>query len=267
MKVIKDEKSFNELCRMIKDLGHIYNTKKVYSDFLTACAVCISNSVCGIHFAKREAYYEEALRGYRPEHKAKFPVMFELLTKILDANARNYTDVFYELSEKIATRNKNLKQNFSPAGIGKIIAKIQQLDVEKNIKERGFSEIVDFTCGTGSLILQCANELSYAFNPRTQLCATLVDIDFACVCAAYIQLSLYGIPAVVIHGDSLNVSEYSRWYTPVYIMDGWVWKCKCAMVDTVIADDEMIKMASEPIYAAIKTMYKLEQNRIDKEEF
>ena len=40
------------------------------------------------------------------------------------------------------------------------------------------------------------------------------DIDIRCVWMAYIQLSLYGIPAVVIHGNTMNMEEWDRWYTP-----------------------------------------------------
>jgi len=38
---------------------------------------------------------------------------------------------------------------------------------------------------------------------------------------AYVQLSLYGIPAVVIHGNTLTLDEWSHWYTPLYILHGW----------------------------------------------
>ena len=40
------------------------------------------------------------------------------------------------------------------------------------------------------------------------------DIDIRCVWMAYIQLSLYGIPAVVIHGNTLTMEPWSHWYTP-----------------------------------------------------
>ncbi len=30
----------------------------------------------------------------------------------------------------------------------------------------------------------------------------------------YIQLSLYGIPAVVIHGNTLTQEAWSEWFTP-----------------------------------------------------
>ena len=31
---------------------------------------------------------------------------------------------------------------------------------------------------------------------------------------AYIQLALYNIPAVIIHGNTLTVEEWSHWFTP-----------------------------------------------------
>ena len=53
---------------------------------------------------------------------------------------------------------------------------------------------------------------------------TATDIDLKCVHMCYLQLSLLGIPAVVIHGNSLTLEEHSHWFTPAYILDGWAWK-------------------------------------------
>ena len=56
----------------------------------------------------------------------------------------------------------------------------------------------------------------------------------------YIQLSLYGIPAVVVHGNSLTNEEWSSWQTPVYIIDGWRWKSRrCARVQEKGLDETM----------------------------
>jgi hypothetical protein len=43
---------------------------------------------------------------------------------------------------------------------------------------------------------------------------------------AYLQFALLHIPAVVIHGNSLSLEEFGRWYTPAHIMDGWSWKLR-----------------------------------------
>lgn len=38
--------------------------------------------------------------------------------------------------------------------------------------------------------------------------------EFISLLTQNIQLALYGIPAVIIHGNSLTVEEWSHWFTP-----------------------------------------------------
>jgi hypothetical protein len=73
----------------------------------------------------------------------------------------------------------------------------------------------------------------------------------------YLQLALYGVPAVVIHGNSITCEEFSRWYTPVYILGGWVWKQRCTITTKFCKDDEMLKCASEPMYAVFRQVQAL----------
>jgi len=259
------DKLISRICDEIQRLGQIYDTKKVYTDFLTVSAICVSNAICCNWFTEREALYTETMKRYKPEHRKVFADMFEKLIQIFELSFINYTDIFSIIADRLAVRRKDLKQNFSPEGVGKIMGGIAALELDKQIEENGFASVSDGTCGTGTLILKYAEELSLKYNPHTQMCATLVDKDFSCVCAAYLQMSYYGIPAVVIHGDILKAEEISRWYTPIYVMDRWVWRCKCAIVDGDVQDDEMIKMASEPIYAVMKKIRLLEKREEKKE--
>lgn len=50
-------------------------------------------------------------------------------------------------------------------------------------------------------------------------------------------ISIYGIPAVVIHGDSITVEEWSRWYTPAYVWGGWVFEQPMGITTEVSEDD------------------------------
>ena len=34
-------------------------------------------------------------------------------------------------------------------------------------------------------------------------------------------MSLLGIPAVIIHGNTLTVQEWSHWFTPAYVWGFW----------------------------------------------
>jgi hypothetical protein len=38
---------------------------------------------------------------------------------------------------------------------------------------------------------------------------------------SYVQLSLLGIPGIVIHGNSLSLEEWSHWVTPAHVFGGW----------------------------------------------
>lgn len=70
-------------------------------------------------------------------------------------------------------------------------------------------------CGSGTLILGAIwvmQKQKFDFQHKSFFVAQ--DIDIRCVWMAYIQLSLYGIPAVVIHGNTMSMEEWDRWYTP-----------------------------------------------------
>lgn len=81
------------------------------------------------------------------------------------------------------------------------------------------------------LVQALENELTVKGPDCNQLVVTAVDVDLKCVHMAYLQFSLYGIPAVVIHGNTLSVEEWSRWYTPIYIVNGWTRKQACGITE------------------------------------
>ena len=70
----------------------------------------------------------------------------------------------------------------------------------------------------------------------------------------YLNLSLYGIPAVVIRGNTITLEEYDRWYTPVYLMHKWVWKEPLLFGNGGYKSNELLKRLDEPIYRALKLL-------------
>jgi len=100
-------------------------------------------------------------------------------------------------------------------------------DIENEIAERGYISANEPACGSGAIVLGVAKVMEEnKLNYQKQLYVEACDIDIKCVHMTYLQLALCGIPAVVIHGDSLTQKEWSRWYTPMYMVDGWVWKIR-----------------------------------------
>lgn len=72
------------------------------------------------------------------------------------------------------------------------------------------------------MILSIANALKKRnINYQQDLLVEATDIYDVCVYMTYIQLSLYGIPAVVCCGDSLAQKINFKMETPLYYLQYW----------------------------------------------
>lgn len=58
-------------------------------------------------------------------------------------------------------------------------------------------------------------------NYQQELLVEATDISDVCVYMTYIQLSLYGIPAVVYCGDTLSQKMRFKMETPLYFLQYW----------------------------------------------
>lgn len=88
------------------------------------------------------------------------------------------------------------------------------------------------------LILSCLiinyQSISYNCYSTNSMFADVWDLDKTCALMAYVQFSIYNIPAIVTHGDSLSLKAYSKWITPMYFIHDFTGKQKRKeMIDTL----------------------------------
>jgi hypothetical protein len=77
--------------------------------------------------------------------------------------------------------------------------------------------MMDNTCGSGNLMLGSIRVMHQDLDiPSTQCQWTLQDISSIACDMAFINCCLYGVPAVVIRGNSLKDEVWERHYTPWY---------------------------------------------------
>lgn len=153
--------------------------------------------------------------------------------------------------------NHSLGQSFTPESCSKLLSGII-LPKGTPLPESGYFTMSDPTCGSGILLLTGAERLArIGYNPATQLVMQAADMDLRCVQMAYLNLSLYGIPAVIVHGDTITLQEYDRWYTPAYLWGKWVWREPMLFGTGGYADNERLKMFDEPMYAAFRMVERL----------
>lgn len=221
----------NKILKTIQKLSQVHSVWDVFSDFVELGALCIANSAgkkTTEDWEKREKQYFTTIGKYKPDEQKLFPEMFADLVEALEYELtwRNApADVLGTLFHELELHNKYKGQFFTPQNICDMMAQITLGDGKGLFNERGFISLCEPCCGSGAMILGFARAmLEKDFNYCTQLVVLATDVDLKCVYMCYLQLSLYGIPAVVIHGNSLTLEEWSHWFTPVYIAHGWAWR-------------------------------------------
>ena len=205
---------------IIKKLSYRRNTWQVFNDFVEVCALTISNSVDKENWEEREKQYLEIIGRYNKKEVDLISHMFaKLVIELDECYVRGeLDDVLGRLFHALGLHNKWKGQFFTPPNIANMMAEMTVENCGEIIKEKGYMTIGEPACGSGVMVLGAANSLrNQGFNHQKHMVVTATDVDLKCVHMAYIQFSLYGIPAVVIHGDTLTMEEWSRWYTPMYV--------------------------------------------------
>lgn len=216
-----------KIVKTIRRLGYIYSAWDVFSDFIEMGALTVANSVdhTAEAWGKREARYLETINKYRPEEQNLFPEMLADLAEVLQyeltwSNAP--VDVLGAVFHELEFHNQHRGQFFTPQHICDFMGAIALGDAQERLKEKGYIALNEPCCGSGAMCLGLAKAMmDVGLNYCAQLIVLATDIDIKCVYMCYLQLSLYGIPAVVTHGNTLTLEEWSRWFTPVYILHGW----------------------------------------------
>ena len=267
-----------QLLKCIESMGYRHSTWQVFSDFVEMSAIAISNTVDWIHKEERETRYLEILKTYEKKEQEMFPQMLAHLVNALEESLElsGPTDILGQIFHELELHNKWKGQFFTPVPVSEAMGMITAGDKAQIIEEKGFLTVGEPCVGSGAMVLGFAKAMqSNKMNYCTQMVVTAQDIDLKCVHMAYLQFALYGIPAVVIHGNTLTVQEWSRWYTPVYMLDGWVWRQQCGMTTARNIEDEKIKRSMDPKYNAIRNIFgygnrtgtKEQENVIERADF
>jgi type I restriction-modification system DNA methylase subunit len=216
-----------ELLKTIEELGYRHGHWQVFADFVEMAAVSISNATDLVRREKREERYMQVIKRYSAEELARFPKMLAFLTMALEEEP---SDVLGLTFHDLELHNKWSAQYFSPYPLCRMMAKMtiaDKADLETRISERGFVTAQEPAAGSGAMIIALAHEMREAgVNYQQHLHVTAIEVDPKCVHMSYLQFSLLHIPAVIVHGNSLSLEEFDRWYTPAHILHGWDWKLR-----------------------------------------
>lgn len=212
-----------ELCNALTSVSNRYSTWQIFEDFLMMSSISISNAVDWKLREERENTYFDIIKKYDKDELNRFVKCLGILINSLNRafNTVGYYDLLGKVFHALELHNKYHGQFFTPFHMCEMMGQVNFGDGEI-LKTQDYVNCLEPCIGSGGLVLGLARAMQIKkFNPQQQLVVTGVDIDIKCVNMAYLQLSLFGIPAVIIHGNSLTCEEWSVWRTPAYILGLW----------------------------------------------
>ncbi|WP_110113243.1 N-6 DNA methylase [Bacillus sp. CGMCC 1.16541] len=206
------------MIKLFERMRYRHDLFTVFSDFIEMTAIAISNSVDIWQRNKREKRYLDITKRYTKEEVELFP---QLLVELTDALEKKPSDVLGNIFMQLELFSNWKGQFFTPMSVCELMAELIIVDRMKEIEERGYFTINEPAVGGGATIIGMANVLQKRkINYQRVMRVTAQDIDIKSVHMCYIQLSLLGIDAVVMRGDTLAMKFDETWKTPAHIF-GW----------------------------------------------
>ncbi|MGO2345796.1 MAG: N-6 DNA methylase, partial [Providencia sp.] len=114
---------------------------------------------------------------------------------------------------------------FTPDNVSYLMAQFHLGDIYNDLKNKDYISLSDPASGSGGMILAVIKGmLEKGFNPSSNIWVQATDISRVAALMCYIQLSLWGVPAQIIVGNSLSLEVREVWNTPIFLRGGWIYK-------------------------------------------
>ena len=209
-----------EFNKIMQSLDYSKSRGQIFSDFLTLSAYAIAQPF--YRSPELEEKYLAVAKSYKAEQLNLFAKMLAIVVDALEEEPHDFLgDCF--MANDMGSEYKG--QFFTPYHVSKFMAEITLGDVTRLVEAHGYVSISEPCSGAGGMIIACRDVfIQQGCNPSTQMFVEAVDIDDLCFKMSYIQLSLLGIPARVIRGNTLSMEYFETLYTPVYFLNGWRFK-------------------------------------------
>ena len=206
-----------EFCKVVGQLAGKYGRHEVFTNFCEIAALSLRQTF--ERSEKNERAYLDLINRYEPGEQPRFAELLALTVEALTEQPRDFLgECFHELE----LYNQYKGQYFTPFDISRMMARISLAGLEEKIRQRGYLELNEPTCGSGGMVIAAAEEFkARGLNPVNTLFAVAQDIDRKCCNMAYIQLSLLAIPAAVIWGNTLLVECREQWLSAGYFLGPW----------------------------------------------
>ena len=207
----------NKFVSVFKDTGRHRHRWEVFSDFLALAASELD--IAGIRTPQSIERCRKICERYEPSDIEKMHELFSLMVSALEAKFHDFLGaIFMELELGDGGRG----QYFTPYSVQTLMARMLMPGITETIRREGIITVSDPASGSAGMLIAYAECLLEAdINPSVHMFGSCIDIDPVAADMAFIQLSLLGIAAEVITGNTLTMQLSRVRYTPVYYLNNF----------------------------------------------
>jgi|SRR5690242_9313792 len=194
--------------KILESLCHRHDMRRVFDAFTRFAACCLAVQT-------REAEYLEEAKLWDQEELKLFAEALGAL--VMEMEAHPFEDILggYYMEFALSSKGQQCNGEFhTPKSICNFMARLILGDTA-SFPTDGPIHICEPACGAGAMILSvgeaCPPEV------RRRLRVTAIDINRTACDMAFINTTLWGIPARIIHGNSLSNEYWAAWSNIHYI--------------------------------------------------
>ena len=196
-----------EIIDIINGMSGKYSGYEIFTDWIRCLALAIENSTHLIrdkYWQEREQLYMDTMRKYEPEEHEKFGLLTARLAEALEEGP---DDILGKVYMEAGMGSKIAGQFFTPFHLSMLCARIGLHQQIEDYKAGRLDKITinEPSCGGGAMIIAAAKILlEQEINFQQAMDVVAQDLDWKGVYRCYVQLSLLGISAICVQGDTLR---------------------------------------------------------------
>ena len=183
----------DKIIKTIQSMTGKYSVYEIFADWVKCMALAMANQV---EFnEQREKDYVDVMSRYDEAEQSK---LIEMLAWLVEWADEEMTDMLGYIYMHLELGSKSHGQFFTPYNICQMMARMQKYeDKDYNANEP--------TCGAGGNIIALAQAMKeQGVNYQRRLNVVCQDLDVKAVYMAYVQMTLYGIPAICFQSNTLS---------------------------------------------------------------
>jgi hypothetical protein len=189
-------KDFMYILEHLKPSKHRY---EVFSDWLIMTSAALYSWKGD---SKVEKEYREAAAGYSQKELEVHSNLLAITVEALEKTGQDFLGRVFTMGELTNVRNA---QFFTPYHVSQMMAEIAIGELPTDHVYR----VNDCCCGSGRMLIAAAMVMKHrGFNYQRNAYFIGQDIDHRCARMAFIQMSLFGMPALVVCGDTIAMNIY-----------------------------------------------------------